>query len=203
MQGSGFSANADGVYRYGLSGKDFSLTLAVDSQELDKARRRIEPVLAVFLTVRPSGHSLKLDLRNITLEFVDHFHDRHFALDPDDLTARLKASSAEFSEKIAHEIVHHPNKRAELAAASADHAEAVRSMIEFLGVKALRSASASSARQEAAGWVFFAIRSKWVGELSEQEYFVLRIPIEDLSVELPFTLPPSQSDINLRDRPND
>jgi hypothetical protein len=202
--GSEFSANLDGTYRYGLAGDDFSITLVVDARELDKARRRIEPLLAVFLTVRAAGgHVLQLDARKVTLEFVDHFHDRHSALDPDDLIAGLKASSAEFSEKAATEIVRYPKKKAELDAASADHAEAVRSMVEFLGVKALRSASTNLGRREVVGWVFFATRSKWVGELSQQENFVLRVPIGDLLVEFPFTLPPSQSDINLRERPND
>ncbi len=204
MPGSEFSANSDGTYRYGLAGDDFSVTLAVDTQELDKARRRIEPLLAVFLTVRSSGANfLELDARKITLEFVDHFHDRHSALDPDDLAARLKAGSAEFSEKTTHEIAQHPSKRAELEAASADHAEAARSMVEFLGVKALRSTSANSGHREVAGWVFFATQSKWVGELGQQEEFVLRVPVGDLLVEFPFTLPPSQADINLRERPND
>jgi hypothetical protein len=200
--GSQFSANSDGTYRYGLAGNDFSITLAVDSQELDKARRRIEPLLAVFLTLRSSRQFLELDARNITLEFVDHFHDRHCALNPDDLASRLKFSSAEFSEKTAREIAQHPNKKAELAAASAEHTEAVRAMVEFLSLKALRSAPANSGRRELTGWIFFTTRSKWVAELSQQENFVLRVPIGDLRVEFPFTLPPSQADINLRERPN-
>jgi hypothetical protein len=204
MPGSEFSANSDGTYRYGLAGNEFSVTLAIDSQELEKAQRRIEPLLAIFLTVRSTGgHSLELDVRKITLEFVDHFHDRHSSLDPDDLASRLRASSAESSEKTAHEIAKHPKKKAELYAASADHVEAVRLMLEFLGVESLRSASANCGGQEMAGWVFFATRSQWVGELSRQEDFVLRVPIGDLVVEFPFTLPPSQADINLRERPND
>lgn len=204
MPGSEFSANADGTYRYGLAGKGVSVTLAVDAQELDKARRRIEPLLAVFLTIRSStGHDLALDTTKITLEFVDHFHDRQRALDPDDLALRLKSDSGKFSEKTAHEIAGRPNRKAEAEAALADYLEAVRAMIDFLGVKALRSAPPNSGRRDSTGWVFFATRGRWIEQLSKQEQLVLRLPLGDLTVEFPFTIPPSQADINLRQRPSD
>jgi hypothetical protein len=202
--GSAFAANPDGTYRYGLAANDVSVTLAVDSLELDKTRRRIEPLLAIFLTLHYSGSSaLELDTRKITLEFVDHFHDRRPAIDPGELARRLKLESAAFSQKTEREIAQHPQKKAELEAALADHNQALRAMVDFLGVKALRSATANPERQQMSGWVFFATRSKWVGELSKQEDFVLRVPVGTLVIEFPFTLPPSQSDINLRTRPEE
>jgi hypothetical protein len=39
--------------------------------------------------------------------------------------------------------------------------------------------------------------------LNRQEQFLLRIPLGQVVIEFPFTLPPSQGDIRLRTRPSD
>jgi hypothetical protein len=140
--GCGFSANRDGTYRYGLTAEDVSVTLAIDSQELDKARRRIEPAVTVFLSFRYSGHeAVELDPAKISLEFVGHFHDRQRSLDPDDLASRLQADATLLSEKTAHEVARHPEKKQALETSSNDQIEAVRTMVEFLGTRALRFAT--------------------------------------------------------------
>src|SRR5271170_890437 len=73
--GCTFSADDDGKYRYGFWTDDLGITLAVDAQELQKSLRRVEPLFAVWITVRYRGAgsaSLKPDV--INLEFVKHEH---------------------------------------------------------------------------------------------------------------------------------
>src|SRR6266436_2394137 len=50
--GCTFSRTADGKYHYGLGSGDYAVTLSVDSQEIEKVRRRNEPFFGVLLTVR-------------------------------------------------------------------------------------------------------------------------------------------------------
>src|SRR5271167_215985 len=89
--GCTFSRDDDGKYRYGLWTADFGIVLAVDSQELEKARRRAQPILALQLTVHDRGKdSLEVAPGKITLEFVKHYHDAHSTLDPDTLASQEK-----------------------------------------------------------------------------------------------------------------
>ena len=76
--GCTFSRDDDGKYRYGFWTSDFGIVLAVDSQELEKVRRRAQPMFAVLLTVHYRGKdSLDVAPGKITLEFVKHYHDVH------------------------------------------------------------------------------------------------------------------------------
>src|SRR5271168_279409 len=50
-----FSRDDDGKYRYGLSIADFGIVVAVDSQELEKVRRRAQPMFAVLVSVHYLG----------------------------------------------------------------------------------------------------------------------------------------------------
>src|SRR5579863_6852967 len=80
--GCTFSRDDDGKYRYGLWTAGFGIVLAVDSQELEKVRRRAEPMFAVLLSVHYRGQdSLEIMPGKVTLEFVKHYHDVHAALD--------------------------------------------------------------------------------------------------------------------------
>ena len=200
--GCTFSADDDGKYRYGLWTEDFGITLAVDSQELEKARRRLEPVVALALTVRYRGQdSLDVDPAKASLEFVSHFHDVHSALDPDALAAQLQDDTDALSAETQREIRKHPDKKDEkqtwLQAREKDLAE----MIEFLNTRSLRPAKLVPEKPEITGWIFFGARSRWVGEWKKQEEFVLRVPLENRVVEFPFALPPSRGDLILRRRP--
>src|ERR1700757_2141416 len=50
--GCTFSRDEDGKYRYSLWTSDYGVILAVDSQELEKVHRRVEPFFSVEITVR-------------------------------------------------------------------------------------------------------------------------------------------------------
>jgi len=200
--GCTFSSDDDGKYRYGLWTDDFGITIAVDSQELQKAVRRIEPLFAVWVTVHYRGTtsiSLKPDV--ISLEFVKHGHDVQRSLDPENLATKLQADADAFTEKTKREIQKHPGKNAEKEAALQAHLQDVQATVEFLKVRGLRPVTLNPSHADADGWVFFNARSKWVGDWKTQEEFVLRVPIGQQMIEFPFALPPSEGDLLLRRRP--
>jgi len=199
--GCTFSADDDGRYRYGLWTNDFGIVLAVDSQELQKAGHRSEPIFTLRLTLRYRGQdSLSLDPRAITLEFVKHARDLHPALDPGNLAAQFRADSERFATSTEHDIRKHPGKKEELQSKLQEHQENVRNMLAFLDARSLQTLRLDPAHPEASGWVYFTASGKWIGDWKKQEEFVLRIPLTNQAIEFPFALPPSENDLLLRRR---
>ncbi len=200
--GCTFSRDDDGKYRYGFWTADFGIVLAVDSQELEKVRRRAQPMFAVQLTVRYRGKdSLDLEPGKITLEFVKHYHDVHSSLDPDSLASKERDDLAALAKETEREIRKHPDKKEEKEAALVARQKDAGEMIEFLNTRSLRAAKLDPERPEVSGWVLFGTKSKWIDELQKQEEFVLRVPLEGRVVEFPFSLPLSEGDLILRRRP--
>jgi hypothetical protein len=200
--GCTFSRDDDGKYRYGLWTGDFGIVLAVDSQELEKVRRRAQPMLAVLITVHyRGGDSADVAPGKITLEFVKHYHDVHPALDPDDLATRQQKDIDALVEETEREIRKHPEKKDEKEAVLTAHKKDAGEMIEFLRTRTLRAMTLNSGHSDASGWVLFNTKSKWIDDLQKQEEFALRVPIGNRVVEFPFSLPPSEGDLILRRRP--
>jgi hypothetical protein len=200
--GCTFSRDDDGKYRYGLWTADFGVVLAVDSQELEKVRRRAQPMFAVQLTVRYRGKdSLDVVPGKITLEFVKHYHDVHSTIDPDSLANKERDDLAALAWEVEREIGKHPEKKKEKEAALATRQKDAAEIIEFLNTRSLRAAKLDPGHSEVSGWVLFSTKSKWIDELQKQEEFVLRIPLGGRVVEFPFSLPLSEGDLILRRRP--
>ena len=200
--GCTFSRDDDGKYRYGFWTDDFGIILAVDSQELEKVRRRAQPILALQLTLRYRGKdSLEVEPGKITLEFVKHYRDVHSALDPDNLADKEQKDADARVEETDHAISKHPEKKTEKEAMLAARQKDAADMIEFLNTRTLRAGTLDSDHPAETGWVLFSVESKWIGELQKQEEFLLRVPIGDRVVEFPFSLPPSEGDLILRRRP--
>jgi len=200
--GCTFSADDDGKYRYALWTDDLGITVAVDSLELQKAVRRIQPLFAVWFTVHYRGSaSIPLKPDVISLEFVKHEHDVERSLGPESLAIKLQVDANALAEKTAREIQKHPEKKAEKESALQSHLQDVQETEEFLRAHSLRPATLDTAHADASGWVFFNARSKWVGDWKAQEEFVLRVPAGPQVIEFPFALPPSAGDVRLRRRP--
>jgi hypothetical protein len=200
--GCTFSRDDDGKYRYGFWTADFGIILAVDSQELEKARRRAQPMFALQLAVHYQGEdSVDLAPGKVTLEFVKHYHDVHSALDPDNLAIRQQSDADAFEQETEREIRKHPEKKDEKEALLAARQKDAAEMIEFLKSRSLRAMTLSSGHPDARGWVLFSTKSKWIEDLQKQEEFVLRVPVVDRVVEFRFSLPPSEGDLILRRRP--
>jgi hypothetical protein len=200
--GCTFSRDDDGKYRYGLWTADFGIILAVDSQELEKVRRRAQPILALQLTFRYRGKdSLDMAPSKITLEFVKHYHDVHGALDPGNLAGKEQSDADALAEETQRQISKLPEKKAEKEATLAARQKDAADMIEFLKTRTLRAVTLDTNHREATGCVLFGVKSKWIAELQKQEEFLLRVPVGDRVVEFPFSLPPSEGDLILRRRP--
>jgi hypothetical protein len=200
--GCTFSRDDDGKYRYGLWTPDFGIVVAVDSQELEKIRRRAQPIFTLQLTVHNRSKDL-LDVvpDKINLEFVKHYHDVHNSLDPDELARQQRSDADKVVEEAKREIHKHPEKKEEKEAASAARQKDAAEMIDFLNTRSLRAVQLDTGRSEVTGWVLFDTRSKWIRDLQKQEEFVLRVPLGGKVVEFPFLLPPSEGDLILRRRP--
>jgi hypothetical protein len=200
--GCTFSRDDDGKYRYGFWTDDFGVVLAVDSQELEKVRRRTQPIFALLLSVHYRGKdSLDVLPGKISLEFVKHFHDVHSALDPDGLASQQKHEADALAVETEREIRKHSEKNRAKEAALAARQKDAAEMIEFLNDRSLRAITLDSSHPDASGWVLFSTKSKWIDSLRKQEEFVLRVPLANRVVEFPFTLPPSEGDLILRRRP--
>jgi len=103
--GCTLSRGDDGHYRYGLWYEDVGITVAVDSQELEKVHRRHEPFFGVLLNVRYRGQgALDLGVDHISLEFVKHFQVVQTALDPDGFSAKVQSDADELDHQTAREV---------------------------------------------------------------------------------------------------
>ena len=200
--GCTFSRDDDGKYRYGFWNADFGVVLAVDSQELEKVRRRARPIFSLLLTVRYRGKdSLDVVPGKVSLEFAKHYHDEHNALDADTLARKEQNDADAFVQQTERDMRKHPEKREEREATLAARRKDAAEMIEFLQTRSLRAITLDSGHPEASGWVLFDTKSKWIDDLRKQEEFVLRVPLGNRVVEFPFSLPPSEGDLILRSRP--
>ena len=199
--GCTFSADEDGKYRYGLWTNDVGVIVAVDADEVRKTDLRVEPLFAVFLTLRYRGKdSVNVDPGKISLEFVQHYRTEQIAVDPDEVAAKLKHDLPAFTAEVEKEISRHPERKAQDQALAREHERSVSETAEFLTSRSLHGGRLDVQHPEMNGWVFFSAKSKWVGEWKKQEQFVLRVPVGNLVIEFPFALPPSEGDLLLRER---
>ena len=199
--GCTFSRSSDGRYQYGLWSDDVGVILAVDSQELEKVRRRHELFFSIALTVRYRGAAtLDVNPGAVTLEFVKHFKVVQTSLDPDGFSQKVQNDADEFDHQIAREVQKHPEekeaKQATMQTFQKDSAE----LLEFLSRSTLKATRLDSGNREAVGWVLFSTESKWINGWKKQEEFVLRVPLNGKVFEFPFKLPPKQGELLLRQR---
>jgi len=200
--GCTFEAGDDGFYRWGLWSSDLGITLAVDSQELVKARKRVGQPLLLKLAFKYRGtRSLDVTTNQMTLEFVRHSHVILDAFDPDDFTSRLQANAEALENEAQHEMKKHPDKESEKEPAMQAYLRDSTEFQDFFNKNALRDVRLDSGNAETAGWIAFSTRNKWIGDWKKQEEFVLRIPFEDRVFEFPFSLPPGEGELLLRKRP--
>jgi hypothetical protein len=199
--GCTFSRDNDGKYRYGLWYDNVGVTVAVDSQELEKVHRRHEPFFGVLLTIRYRGQgSFDLTTDNISLEFVKHFQVVQPTLDPDTYAEKVQNDADELDHETAREVEKHPEKKQEKEAYMQAFLKDSTELQEFLGKNSLRPARLDAGNLETSGWVLFSTDSKWISGWKKQEDFILRVPIAGVTFEFPFTLPPKPGEEMLRKR---
>lgn len=178
------------------------LIVAVDSQELEKSHRRPEPVFGVLLTIRHrGGPPLVVETGHISLEFVKHHGVIQLAFDPIDLSNRLQTGVEDLSLDIEREVRKYPEKKQQQEALLAAHQKDVAELEDFLSTHALHAETLEGANAEVGGWVFFSIRSAWIGGWKKPEELRLRVPLNGEVFEIPILLPPEKGDLILRRRP--
>jgi hypothetical protein len=199
--GCTFSRSEDGKYRYGLWSGEVGITLAVDSQEGEKVRRRHEPFFGVWLDVRYHGKdALKLNPEKISLEFVSHFKVVQTALDPDGFSAQVQEDANQVGRDTAREVEKHPERKASKEAYARAFQKDTSELVEFISKNTLRPSHLDAASPEVSGWVLFSTKNKWIGGWKRQEEFILRLPLVGEIFEFPFKLPPKEGELLLRHR---
>lgn len=201
--GCTFSRDNDGKYRYALWTDDYGIILAVDSQELQLLHKRVEPFFSLHLTVRYRGKGeLAVAPGAATLEFVKHFKLVQPALDSEDFAHQVQSDADEIEHQTQREIEKHPERKEEREKYVEAYQKEAAEFLDFLSTRTLPSVQLDNAHTEAAGWILFSAKNKWIGGWKKPEEFVFRIPIGNRVVEFPFTLPPQQGDLILRQRSN-
>jgi hypothetical protein len=199
--GCTFSRSEDGKYRYGLWAGDVGITLAVDSQELEKVHRRHESFFGVWLSVRDRGKdALEVNPDTISMEFTTHFKVIQSSLDPDGFSARVQADADELDYQTAREIEKHPEQRASKEAYVRTFQKDSAELLEFVSKNSLRAAHLDAGNPEVSGWVLFSTKNKWIGGWKKREEFILRFPLDGKIFEFPFKLPPKEGELILRHR---
>lgn len=199
--GCTFSRDNDGKYRYALWTPDYGVIVAVDSQELEKTHRRVEPFFSVQLTVRYRGKgTLIVSPGQATLEFTRHFKVIQSSLDPEGFAQKAQDNADELEHQTQREIEKHPERRQEREHYVEAYQKDMIEFLDFLTRHTLREVQLDAANPEASGWVLFSTKSKWIGQWKRPEEFVLRLPLGNQIVEFPFALPPQRGDLILRKR---
>ena len=199
--GCTFSHTDDGKLHYGLWSGDAGLTISIDSQELEKVRRRHESFFAVLLNVRYRGQDgLDISAESVSLEFVSHFKVVQTSLDPDAFAQKIQDDADQMDRSIAREIQKHPETKSAKEIYMRTFQKDTAELLEFVSKRSLRPARLSPGNQEANGWVLFEVNNKWIEKWKKQEEFILRVPLDGKMFEFPFTLPPGAADIRLRRR---
>ncbi len=199
--GCTFSRGDDGKYRYGIWSGDVGVVVAVDARELQIIRHRVEPVIAVLISVHNRGaKSVDEAASGITLQFMNHFKVTQTSLDPDSYIRKIQNDADALDDETRREIKKHPEQRAMRETRLQQYQKSVNELIEFLGKSSLREAVLDSANPEVQGWVFFDTDTKWLGGWKAQEELVLRVPVEEKIFEFPFKLPPDRGEFILQKR---
>jgi hypothetical protein len=200
--GCTFARGDDGKYRYSLWTADYGVILAVDSQELEKVHRRVEPFFSLELTVRYRGqNTLEVAPGSATLEFVRHFKVVQSSLDPESLTEKTQNDADERDHEAHREIEKHPEKKEEREKFLQTYQKEVSEFLDFVTKRTMTAVTLDPANPEVTGWVLFSINSKWIGGWKKPEEFILRFPLAGQILEFPFSLPAAQGDLILRKRP--
>ena len=192
----------DGRTYYKLTSASFEITLAVDPKELEKIPHRATPMLTVYLAFTYKGNGqFEIHRRRFVLEFSKHRQVVKTPLEPNDIVQHLQEDVDSLTDQVErHEVRKHPEqkeqKEAELQAQLKDYTE----MMDFVSTQALRYAVLSPAKPAISGWVFFSVKDRWIGPWRKPEQFILRLPVGNLIVEFPFSLPPQGGGVELRRR---
>jgi len=201
--GCTFERTDDGHYRWTMTGKDLTVVLVVDSQELTKSRRRFYHLLAVYVSVTYTGQSKFEFPADVRVDFVRH-HDVYEGLDdPTELSSTLQNDIDTKVFETERQIKKDPKITEEKTALLREYQKEAAEFIEFLSTQTLdpNTVMLSPGNPEAHGWVFFSTKNKWIGPWKQREDFIFHVWMKDKDWQFPVSLPPAEGDLILRKPP--
>ena len=199
--GSTFERGDDGKYRYTLAHGDVTVTLAVDSQELEKIKFREEAAFGAYITVTYTGQTFfPYRTGNLNIEFVNHHHIVHRMLDPDQFVKQINKHTEAMVDQTDRDVKKHPELKEEKEKTLLAYQDDADQMKKFVKSFPLRGGRLGPNKPSTRGWVFFSTRDKFIGGLKKQEDLIIRVPIGDTIYEFAFKQPPDDRDLILRRR---
>ena len=201
--GCAFERGDDGRYRWTMTGKDLTVTLLVDSQELTKSRRRFYHLLGVYVAVTYTGQDKFEFPADVRIDFVRHHDVLEGFEDPAELSNKLQNDIDTKVFETERQIKKNPKITEEKTALLREYEKVAAEFIEFVSTQALdpNTVILTPGNPEAHGWVFFATSNKWIGPWKEREDFILGVWMKDKVWQFPFSLPPTEGDLILRKPP--
>ena len=186
-----------------MTGRDLTIKLLVDSQELGKSRHRFYRLLAAFISVTYTGHDKFEFPADVRLDFVRHHDILEGYEDPIQLSNKLQNDVDTKVFETERQIKKNPAIADEKTALLREYQKEAAEFIEFLSTQSLdpNTVTLNPGNPEAHGWVFFATSNKWIGPWKEREDFILGVWMKDKVWQFPFSLPPMKGDLILRKPP--
>lgn len=202
--GCTFERGDDGRYRWTMTGKDLTVTLLVDSQELTKSRRRFYHLLGAYVSVTYTGQGKFEFPADVRVDFVRHHDVREGYMDPAELSLKLQNDLDTLVFETERQIKKNPAVAEEKTAHLREYEKNAAEFMEFLSTQSLEpvTQTLNPGNPDSHGWVFFATSNRWIGPLKEREDFVISLWMKDQIWEFPFSLPPTPGDLILRKPPD-
>jgi hypothetical protein len=201
--GCTFERRDDGRYAWTMTGKDLTVTVLMDAQELTKSRHRYFHPVSAFVSVRYTGENRFEFPSDVRMDFVSHHHVVEPYMDPTEYSTKLQNDIDTEIFESEREIKKNPKIAEEKTARLRIHQKEAAELIEFLSTQTLapNTVILTPGNPEAHGWVFFATSNKWIGPLKSREDFVISIWMKDKVWQFPVSLPAEGGDLILRKPP--
>lgn len=201
--GCTFERRDDGKYLWTMTGRDLTVTLLMDSQELAKSRHRFYHLLGAYISVTYTGQNKFEFPADVRIDFVRHHDVVEAYEDPAQLAIKLQTDVDTKIFQTEHQIKKNPNFADEKTTLLREYQKEAAEFIEFLSTQTLPSDTVvlNPGNPESHGWVMFATTNKWIGQWKEREDFILSVWMKDKIWQFPFSLPPTEGDLILRKPP--
>ena len=160
--GCTFERTDDGHYRWTMTGRDLSVALVVDSQELAKSRHRFYRLLGAYISVTYTGQDKFEFPADVRIDFVRHHDVLEGYEDPTELSNRLQNDIDTKVFETERQIKKNPKITDEKTALLREYEKVAAEFIEFISTQGLdpNTVVLTPGNPEANGWVFFSTSNK-------------------------------------------
>jgi hypothetical protein len=201
--GCSFERRDDGKYLWTMIGRDLTITLLMDSQELAQSRHRLYHLFGAFMSVTYTGQAKFVFPADVRLDFVRHHDFVETSEDPAALSTKLQKDVDTKVFETERQIKKNPKIADEKTELLRQYQKEAAEFLEFLSTQTLPSDNVvlTPGNPESHGWVLFSTENRWIGPWKEREDFILNIWMKDKIWQFPFSLPPIEGDLILRKPP--